>query len=143
MKKILTKYDKLGRQLSEINHQLCEMASHREAVDYEFKTYCKHHRSVNFDGLETSNVDKLKKIYKYMDRKYPVEWEGGLRCDDRGMKLNFWLDNDPDYLIIHLTSTSKNICFSGSTSWIVKAPTLDDKVKVIKTIKQDVNKILG
>ena len=70
MKKILTKYDKLGRQLSKINHQLCEMASHREAVDYEFKTYCKHHRSVNFDGIETSNVDKLKEIYKYMDRKW-------------------------------------------------------------------------
>ena len=87
-------------------------------------------------------MDKLKKIYAYFDALYPIEWQGGLRCDNRGMKLLYWLDDDPDYLILHLTSTSENICFSGSTSWLVKAETLADKVEVLSKVKKDIQKII-
>ena len=97
---------------------------------------------MKFDGLETKDTDKLEKIYTYFDKRYPIDFQGGLRCDERGMRLCFWVDDDPDYLILHLASTSENICFSGSTSWQVKAETLADKVKTLKQIKNDIKKIL-
>lgn len=92
--------------------------------------------------METCDAEKLKRIYELLDKKYPVDWEGGLRCDDRGMKLCFWLDDDPDYLIFYLYSTSKNICFGGSTSWIVKAQTLAEKIEILRNTREEVKKIL-
>lgn len=142
MRKVLTEVDKLKRKISKLNTKLYSIERDKEFRKNELEQYCKKHRSVTFDGLETGDVDTLWKIYEYFDKKYPIEWQGGLRCDNRGMRLNFWLDDDPDYLIIHLTSTSKNICFGGSTSWLVKAVSLDDKVNVIKTIKNDINKLM-
>ena len=73
---------------------------------------------------------------------YAIEFEGGIRNDNRGMKLCRWIYEDPDYLILHLTSTSENICFSGSTSWLVKAVVLEAKIEVLKKIKEDMKKIL-
>jgi len=58
------------------------------------------------------------------------------------MMLCNWVGDDPDYLILHLTSTSDNICFSGSTSWRVKAVGLEEKIEVLKQIKKDIKEIL-
>jgi hypothetical protein len=142
MRKVLTEVDKLKRKISKLTAKLSRIQQDKEFKENELEQYCKRHRSVTFDGLETGDVNTLWKMYEYFDKKYPIEWQGGIRCDNRGMRLSFWLDDDPDYLIIHLTSTSKNICFGGSTSWLVKAVSLDDKVNVIKTIKNDINNLI-
>lgn len=108
----------------------------------KLKKYGRRHSSLKYDGLKTSDVNKLTKIYSYFDSLYPIKWQGGLRCDNRGMRLFYWLDDDPDYLILHLASTSDNIFLSGSTSWLVKAETFADKVKVLSKIKKDIQKII-
>lgn len=142
MRKALTEVDKLKGKIAKLTAKLSCIQRDKEFRENELNQYCKRHRSVTFDGLETGDIDTLWKIYEYFDEKYPIEWQGGIRCDKRGMRLFFWLDEDPDYLIIHLTSTSENICFGGSTSWLVKAVSLDDKVNVIKTIKNDINNLI-
>ena len=141
---IETRYTKANAELCNINHKICMLEKEKTQAEEELKKYCKRHRSLNFDNLKTCDVEKLKKIYAYFDNNenYIHEWEGGLRCDDRGMALTFWVDNDPDYLIIHLHSTCENIIFSGSTSYLAKAVTLEDKVNLIKQVKADVSKIL-
>ena len=113
-------------------------------MEKELNKYCKHHRSVNFDALKTSDIKKLVRIYNYFDnnKHYIHEWEGGVRCDERGMKLHFWVNDDPNYLVIHISSNHNNLALSGSTSWIIKAPTLEDKVNTILTIKKDISKIV-
>lgn len=142
MKKQLTRQDKLKKELAKINQNLWELEKEKEQKKNELEKYVKKHRSLKFDGLETSDTQKLLAIYDLLDKKYPIDWQGGLRCDNRGMALHFWLDDDPDFLIIHLSSTSKNICFSGSTNWILKAPTLAEKIESLRSIKAEVKKIL-
>ena len=137
-----TKYEKLKQSVAKLNSALHEMERDKERREAELEKYARRHRSLSFDGLETADVEKLQAIYAYFDSRYRVEWQGGLRCDTRGMRLHYWIDNDPDYLILHLSSTSKNICFSGSTSWIVKAETLADKVSVLAQVKNDIMKII-
>lgn len=141
---IETRYTKANAELCNINHKIRMLEKEKAQAEEELNKYCKRHRSLNFDNLKTGNVEKLKNIYAYFDNneKYIHEWEGGLRCDDRGMKLYFWVNNDAEYLVIHITSDHNNLFLSGSTSWIVKAPTLEDKVNVIKTIKADITKII-
>lgn len=142
-KKIKTRCMKLKDQIGKLQSKLCIIGCDKKKREFELERYVRRHRSLKYDGMETGDVDKLLKVYAYFDKRYPIEWQGGLRCDNRGMRLVYWLDDDPDYLILHLTSTSENICFSGSTSWIVKAPTLADKAKVLAQIKKDVCKILA
>jgi hypothetical protein len=142
MRKVSTEVDKLKKKIAKLTSKLYHIERDKEFKENELEQYCKTHRSVTFDGLETKDINVLSGIYKYFDKRYPIEWQGGIRCDNRGMRLFFWLDSDPDYLIIHLTSTSENICFSGSTSWLVKAVSLEDKVNVIKTIKNDIGKLI-
>lgn len=142
MKKYETRKDKLKKQMASLNNKILILEKEKHEKEVELEKYIKCHRSLKFDMLETDDVEKLNKIYRFFDAKYPIKWEGGMRCDDRGMKLHFWIDDDPNFLIIHLSSTSKNICFSGSTSWIGKAPTLSDKVELLKIIKQKVLKII-
>ena len=137
-----TRYMKIKRQIAKLNSALHEMEREKERRTAELDRYVRRHRSLNFDSLRTSDVDKLRAIYAYFDSRYKIEWQGGLRCDDRGMALYHWIDDDPDYLVLHLASTSENICFSGSTSWIVKAPTLADKVGILAQVKRDVTKII-
>lgn len=141
---IETRYTKANAELCNINHKICMLEKEKTQAEEELKKYCKRHRSLNFDNLKTCNVEKLKKIYAYFgnNENYIHEWEGGLRCDDRGMKLCFWVNDDAEYLVIHITSNHSNVIFSGSTSWIIKAPTLEDKIKVIKTVKSDITKII-
>ena len=143
MKKIETRYEKYRKAYQKILHKQYDLGDEKVRKDMELQQYIKKHRSLKYDGIETKDVEKLKQIYKFFDDSYPVEWEGGLRCDDRGMCLVYWVYDDPDYLILHLTSTSKNICFTGSTSWLVYAPTLQDKVNIIKSIKEKVLKIIN
>lgn len=138
-----TKYQKIKQAIDKLELQLTEMGRDREKRERELEKYVRRHKSLKYDGLETSDVDKLKKIYAYFDALYPIQWQGGLRCDNRGMKLFYWLDDDPDYLTFHLTSTSENICFSGSTSWLTKAETLADKVDVLSKVKKDIQKIIN
>ena len=142
---IETRYTKANAELCNINHKICMLEKEKTQAEEELKKYCKRHRSLNFDNLKTCDVEKLKKIYAYFDNNenYIHEWEGGLRCDDRGMKLYFWVNDDAEYLVIHITSDHNNVIFSGSTSWITKAPTLEDKVNVIKKIKADITKIIN
>jgi hypothetical protein len=137
-----TKYQKLKQAMCRLQHKLTEMERLKNEEEEKLKKYAKRHSSLKYDGLKTSDVDKLTKIYAYFDSLYPIEWQGGLRCDNRGMGLFYWLDDDPDYLTLHLTSTSDNICFSGSTSWLVKAETFADKVEVLSRIKKDIQKII-
>lgn len=141
---IETRYTKANAELCNINHKICMLEKEKAQAEEELKKYCKRHRSLNFDNLKTCDVEKLKKIYAYFDNNenYIHEWEGGLRCDDRGMKLYFWVNDDAEYLVLHLASNHDNIIFSGSTSWIIKAPTLEDKVNVLKTVKSDITKII-
>ena len=138
-----TKYHKIKQAICKLECQLTEMERDKKARERELEKYVRRHKSLKYDGLETSDVDKLKKIYAYFDALYPIQWQGGLRCDSRGMQLFYWLDDDPDYLELHLTSTSENICFSGSTSWLVKAETLADKVDVLSKVKKDIQKIIN
>ena len=84
----------------------------------------------------------MSQIYEYFDSKYPIEWQGGLRNDNRGMALGYWLYDKDDHIIMHLYSTCDNLFMSGSTSWLVYAPTLEEKISVIKQIKKDMLKIL-
>lgn len=137
----MTRYEKLKDLERQTSAKLRGLEKEREIKTNELESYCKRHR-ISFDGLETADIDKLKKIYRYFDRKYRIDWQGGLRCDDRGMRLYFWLDEDPHYLIFHLSSTSENICFSGSTSWIVRATSLEEKVNKIKQVKKDIAEII-
>ena len=138
-----TKYQKIKQAKLKLECQLYDMERDKEKREMELEKYVRRHRSLRYDGLETSDVNKLSKIYAYFDALYPIQWQGGLRCDNRGMRLFYWLDDDPDYLILHLTSTSENICFSGSTSWLVKAETLADKVDVLAKVKKDIQKIIN
>lgn len=137
-----TKYQKLKYAINRLQNKLTEMERLKNEEWEKLKKYRRRHSSLKYDGLKTSDVNKLMKIYAYFDSLYPIEWQGGLRCDTRGMGLFYWIDNDPDYLILHLASTSDNICFSGSTSWLVKAETFADKVEVLSTIKKDIQKII-
>lgn len=137
-----TRYEKIKLKIANAEKELYSLESEKEDAEEELMDYRKRHRSLLYDGLETDDVKKLDKIYAYFDSRYPLTWQGGLRCDSRGMKLCTWLDDDPDYLILHLTSTCENICFSGSTSWRVKAVGLEEKIEVLKQIKKDIKEIL-
>lgn len=134
--------DKIKEQIRKLEHKLCEIHLEYALQKNKLESYVKKHKSLSFDNLQTSDTKKLWKIYEYFDKKYSIDFQGGIRCDERGMGLYFWLDDDPDYLIIHLASTCENICFSGSTSWLVKAESLTDKINILKTIKKDIEKIL-
>lgn len=136
------RYQKIKAKISFWEQKLVEINREHTDKSIELNKYIDRHPSLSFEGLETTDAEKLKKIYAYFDKKYPIDWQGGLRCDERGMRLVFWLDKDPDFLILHLTSTSENICFSGSTSWQVKAATLADKIETLKQIKKDIQKII-
>jgi len=138
-----TKYQKIKQAKLKLECQLYAMERDKKKRERELEKYVRRHRSLRYDGLGTSDINKLSKIYAYFDALYPIQWQGGLRCDNRGMRLFYWLDDDPDYLILHLTSTSENICFSGSTSWLVKAETLADKVDVLAKVKKDIQKIIN
>lgn len=141
MKAKTTKYSLLERKESKILAKIRELEKENEARVTEFEKVAKRHK-LNFDFF-TSDREKLLKIYNYFDKKYPVEWQGGLRCDTRGMSLLWWIEKrDADFLILHLSSTSENICFGGSTSWQVSAPSVDEKIKILKQIKKDVSEIL-
>lgn len=137
-----TRHERIKQQISKLESTLYEMERERERREAELETYVRRHKSLKFDDLRTADVNKLLAIYAYFDSRYKIQWQGGLRCDNRGMALHYWIDNDPDYLILHLSSTSENICFSGSTSWIVKAPTLEDKVGILQQTKKDIQKII-
>lgn len=143
-KRLLTRFEKYEREESKARLKLYDLEKEKESKKQELETYYKRHRSMSFDLLKTGDVTKLNKIYAYFDKNkcYIHESELGLRCDDRGMKLHFWLYKDPDYLVLHLSSNHNNIVFSGSTSWIIKAPTLEDKVKILKMVKSDIIKII-
>lgn len=143
-KRPLTRFEKYEREESKARFKLYNLEKEKENKKQELETYYKRHRSMSFDLLKTGDVTKLNKIYAYFDKNksYIHESELGLRCDDRGMKLHFWLHNDPDYLVLHLSSNHNNMVFSGSTSWIIKAPTLEDKVKILKMVKSDITRII-
>lgn len=143
-KRPLTRFEKYEREESKARFKLYDLEKEKENKKQELETYYKRHRSMSFDLLKTGDVTKLNKIYAYFDKNksYIHESELGLRCDDRGMKLHFWLHNDPDYLVLHLSSNHNNMVFSGSTSWIIKAPTLEDKVKILKMVKSDITRII-
>lgn len=137
-----TKYDRIKQKIAALQDQLRDIASDKRSQERQLQKYIHSHKSLDYGKLVTGDVAKLKKIYRYFDKRYPVEWQGGLRCDDRGMRLVFWVDDDPEYLNLHLTSTSKCLFLSGSTSWLVKAATLEDKIAVLKQIKKDITEVL-
>jgi len=137
-----TRYGRLKNKMFAVQTSLWELEREKESKEQELEKYCRRHPSMKFDDLFTKDVEKLQKIYQYFDEKYEIEWQGGLRCDERGMALGFWLHDDPDFMIIHISSTCENICFSGSTSWFVPARTFKEKIDTLKKIKKDICKIL-
>lgn len=143
MKRKLTELEKIDNQIMKLNHKRYELERQFETKKEEFNNYIKRHKSLSYEDIKTGDTKKLSKIYKYFDDKYPIEWQGGLRNDNRGMKLCYWLYDKDDYLILHLTSNHGNICFSGSTSWLVYAPTLEEKIEKLKQIKKDMLEILN
>lgn len=142
IRKPITRVEALQNKRLALIHEENNLGNEYEKAVEEFDKYIKRHKSLSFDKLETSDNRKLEQIYDYFDSRYAIKFEGGIRNDGRGMKLCRWIYEDPNYLIIHLTSTSENICFSGSTSWYVKAVGLEEKIEVLKKIKDDVKKIL-
>lgn len=142
MKRPTTRYEKIKQKISTLEQQQWELRREKEQKQAELDRYCARHRSLCFDALKTQDTKKLWEIYRYFDKRYPIYFQGGLRCDGRGMRLSFWVMDDPNYICFHITSTSENICFSGSTTWMVKAPTMADKINIIKTTKQDILKII-
>lgn len=143
-KKPSTRIEKYKREQSKVMSKIYDLVKEKEYKKQELETYCKSHTSISFDLLKTCEVDKLDKIYAYFDKNksYIRECELGLRCDNRGMQLYFWLYDDPDYLVLHLSSNNSHISLSGSTSWIIKAPELEDKIKILKMVKADITKII-
>lgn len=136
-----TKYELLERKESKILAKIRELEKENETRIAEFGKVAKRHKLDFY--FAASDREKLLKIYDYFDKKYPVEWQGGLRCDTRGMSLLWWIEKrDADFLILHLSSTSENICFGGSTSWQIYAPSVDEKIKILKQIKKDISEIL-
>ena len=131
----------MKRQLTEIE-KLEEKIHKLKLQKEEFENYVKKHKSLSFDKIRTCDTKKLKEIYKYFDKKYPIDWQGGLRNDNRGMRLFSWFYDKGDYLNLHLTSDHDDLYFSGSTSWLVYAPTLEEKIEVLKQIKKDMLNIL-
>lgn len=142
MRKHKTRYEKLKQQLSKAQSKVWALEREKEEKQTELSNYCRRHRSLSYDNLSTCDIMKLKRIYSYFDMRYPIEWQGGFRLDDRGMALYFWVADDPDYLDLHLSSTCETLFLSGSTSWLVPAKTLEDKVKILKQIKKDIERIL-
>ena len=142
MKRKLTEIEKIEKQIEKLNFKKWDLEKELENKKAEFETYVKRHKSLNFDEIASKDYKTLDRIYKYFDAKYPIEWQGGLRNDHRGMKLFYWLYDKDDYLILHLTSNHDNLYFSGSTSWLVYAPTLEEKIKKLKQIKKDMLEIL-
>ena len=142
IKRHYTNLEKLEKQISRLNSKKYELESIVESEETEFKSYIKRHKSLSFENIKSCDTSKLSQIYEYFDEKYPIEWQGGLRNDNRGMKLYYWCYDKGEHLILHLTSDHDNLYFSGSTSWLVYAPTLEDKIEVLKQIKKDMLKIL-
>jgi len=130
------------KELNEaIDKVLCEeeeSKSERDILDDKL------YQIVPYDLCRTKDVALLTELYAYFDSKYKVAWQGGMRRDERGMLLCYWIDRDnPNELCLYLTSDHDNIVFSGSTHWAVPAKSFDDKVAVIKQIKQDVDNIVA
>lgn len=142
MKRKLTELEKIEQQISKLNLKKWDLERKLDTKKEEFENYVKRHKSLRFDEIRSCDTEKLAQIYKYFDDKYPIDFQGGSRNDNRGMALCYWCFDKGDYLEFHLHSTCENICFSGSTSWLVYAPTLEEKIKKIKQIKKDMLKIL-
>jgi len=142
MKRKLKELEKIEKKILFLERQKRLKEQNEESKKEEFENYVKRHKSLKFDEIRSCDTKKLAQIYKYFDDKYPICWQGGLRNDDRGMALCYWCFDKDDYLELHLHSTCDNICFGGSTSWLVYAPTLEEKVEKLKQIKKDMLKIL-
>ena len=142
MKRQLTEIEKIEKQISKLNSKKWDLEKELKTKKEEFESYIRRHKSLSFDAIVSSDYKTLDKIYKYFDDKYPIDFQGGLRNDHRGMKLYYWLYDKDDYLILHLTSNHDNLFFSGSTSWLVYAPTLEEKIERLKRIKKDMLEIL-
>ena len=142
MKRKLTEIEKLENQIEKLNSKKRELERKFETKKEEFEKYIKRHKSLSFYDIFSGDMKTLDKIYNYFDEKYPIDWQGGCRNDNRGMRLHYWLHDKDDYLVLHLSSTSQNICFSGSTSWLIYAPSLEEKINNLKQIKKDMLKIL-
>lgn len=142
MKRKLTELEKIEKKILFLERQKRLKERSLKRKKEEFENYVKRHKSLRFDDIRSCDTEKLEQIYKYFDDKYPIDWQGGLRNDNRGMALCYWCFDKGDYLELHLYSTCDNICFSGSTSWLVYAPTLEEKVEKLKQIKKDMLKIL-
>lgn len=142
MKRKLTELEKIEQQINKLNHKKHDLEKELNTKKEKFENYVKKHKSLKFDEIRSCDTKKLAQIYKYFDDKYPIDWQGGLRNDDRGMALCYWYFDKDDYLILHLSSDHDNLFMSGSTSWLVYAPTLEEKVEKIKQIKKDMLKIL-
>lgn len=142
MKRQLTEIEKLEKKIEKLKFKKRDLQDKLKLKKEEFENYVKKHKSLSFDKIRTCDVKKLKEIYKYFDEKYSINWQGGLRNDIRGMKLCYWCFDKDNYLELHLTSDHDNPYFGGSTSWLVYAPTLEEKIEVLKQIKKDMLNIL-
>ena len=142
MKRKLTEIEKLENQIEKLNSKKRELKRKFETKKEEFEKYIKKHKSLKFDEIKSKDTNKLSQIYEYFDEKYPIKFQGGIRNDNRGMALCYWLYDKDDYLNLHLSSDHDMLFMSGSTSWLVYAPSLEEKINNLKQIKKDMLKIL-
>ena len=143
MKRKLTELEKIEQQINKLNHKKWDLERKLNTKKEEFENYVKRHKSLKFDEIRSCDTEKLAQIYKYFDDKYPIDFQGGLRNDNRGMALCYCCFDKDDYLVLHLYSNHDIRFMSGSTSWLVYAPTLEEKIEKIKQIKKDMLKILN
>lgn len=131
--------------IKELNEAIAKVLCEDEEVKSELDILNdKLYQIVPYDLCRTKDEALLTELYAYFDSKYKVAWQGGIRRDNRGMLLCYWIDEDnPNELCLYLTSDHNNYVFSGSTHWAVPAKSFDDKVAVIKQIKQDVDNIIA
>lgn len=128
--------------IKELNEAIAKALG--EDVETDIKALNKElYNIVPYELCRTKDTGLLEYIYAYFDDKYEVAWQGGLRNDSRGMLLCYWIDSDnPESLCLYLTSDHDNLFMSGSTHWAVPAKTFEDKVRVLKQIKADIDKLV-
>lgn len=74
MRPITTRLDKINKKINALKSLKYDIEKERDSKIEELEKYAQKHQSINFGGLATSCVPALKKIYDYMDKRYPIEW---------------------------------------------------------------------
>ena len=67
MKKPITRYEKIQNKIKEWERKRGDLRTEYIIEQKKLASYCKKHRSLSYDKLETRDTEKLWKIYEYFD----------------------------------------------------------------------------